>query len=196
MNKVQETSEAVADEKRMLMSPDKMSNIQKRPSFFQMDKELPLEPLVTLWKRERDCSALMEYILRRSYKSELYNQKKIKCHQAVIVVKGPRKSDVYMQDGTISYIEVTTKVLMSNPWLVKVSATVYLNMLYFRVYLHRPEELKLNSQIKKKLKRLLPDEKLKKMTTPSRDLKNNLNIFWGALQTIDEERLNDEFDLI
>ncbi|PUV25259.1 MULTISPECIES: hypothetical protein [Sphingobacterium] len=196
MNKVEERTEIVTDEKRMLMSPDKRSNIQKRPSFFQMDKEFPLEPLVTLWKRERDCSALMEYILRRSDKSELNNQKKIKCLQAVIVVKGPRKSDVYMQDGTISYIEVTTKVLMSNPWLVKVSATVYLNMLYFRVYLHRPEELKLNSQIKKKLKRLLPDEKLKKMTTPSRDLKNNLNIFWGALQTIDEGRLNDEFDLI
>ncbi|WP_104381426.1 hypothetical protein [Sphingobacterium sp. HMA12] len=196
MNKAEERTETVTGEKKMLMPPDNGSNIQKRPSFFQTDNEFSLEPLVTLWKRERDCSALMEYILRRSDKSELYNQKKIKCLQAVIVVKGPRKSDVYMKDGTICYIEVTTKVLMSNPWLVKVSATVYLNMLYFRVYLHRPEELKLNSQIKKKLKCLLPDEKLKKMMTPSRDLKNNLKLFWKMLKTIEEERLNDEFDLI
>jgi len=189
-------SEAIAVGKKMLLSQELESGQQKMQFLFQNDTDQFLEPLMTLWKRERDCLALMEYVLRRQDKTELHDQKKIKCFQAVIVVKGLRKSDVYMKDGTISYIDVTTKTLRSNPWLVKVSATVYVNMLYFRVYLHRPGELKLNSQIRKKLKRLLPEEKLKKLVTPSRDLKNNINDFWRTLKTIDEQRLNDEFELI
>jgi hypothetical protein len=49
--------------------------------------------------------------------------------------------------------------------------------------------LELNAEIKQKLHRLLPEEKLKILVTPSRELRNNINNFWGIIDTLDENKL-------
>jgi len=33
------------------------------------------------------------------------------------------------------------------------------------------------------------------MVTPSRELRNNINNFWGIIDTLDEKKLEEEFNL-
>ncbi|WP_158655586.1 hypothetical protein [Sphingobacterium sp. HMA12] len=165
------------------------------PMITQAD-ETSLDPLLILWQCERNRPALMVYLLRQLKEEELSGQKTIKCLQAVIIVKEQRSADVYRHDGKFCRIDVTTKVLQANPWLVKISAKVYVNMLYFRVPVNRPTELELNESIRSELQRLLPEKRFKKLVTPSRALSSNLNEFWGILKTLDETKLDEEFNLV
>ncbi|MNN77767.1 hypothetical protein D3C81_1942610 [compost metagenome] len=113
----------------------------------------------------------------------------------MIIYKEQRTADVYMHDGKFCRIDVTTKELQENPWLVKIRARVYVNMLYFRVPVNRPNKLELNAEIKEKLERWLPEDRLKRLITPSRDLSKNLKDFWGILKSLDETKLEEEFNL-
>ena len=151
--------------------------------------------LLSLWQRDRDRLALMVYLLRKWEDEELIDGTKIKCLNAVIIYKEQRTADVYLHDGKFCRIEVTTKVLRENPWLVKIRAKVYVNMLFFRVPVNRPTMLELTAEIKEKLQRLLPEDKLKILVTPSRELRNNINNFWGIIATLDETKLEEEFNL-
>lgn len=151
--------------------------------------------LLSLWQRNRDRLALMVYLLRKWRGEEPIGGKTIKCLNAVIIYKEQRTADVYLHDGKFCRIDVTTKVLRENPWLVKIRAKVYVNMLFFRVPVNRPTMLELNAEIKQKLHRLLPEEKLKILVTPSRELRNNINNFWGIIDTLDENKLEEEFNL-
>ncbi|WP_139350992.1 Yip1 family protein [Sphingobacterium sp. CZ-UAM] len=151
--------------------------------------------LLSLWQRDRDRLALMVYLLRKWEDEELIAGTTIKCLNAVIIYKEQRTADVYMHNGKFCRIEVTTKVLRENPWLVKVRAKVYVNMLFFRVPVNRPTMLELTAEIKEKLQRLLPEDKLKILVTPSRELRNNINNFWGIIDTLDETKLEEEFNL-
>ncbi|WP_220801510.1 hypothetical protein [Sphingobacterium sp. UME9] len=151
--------------------------------------------LLSLWQRNRDRLALMVYLLRKWEGEEPIGGKTIKCLHAVIICKEQRTADVYLHDGKFCRIDVTTKVLRENPWLVKIRAKVYVNMLFFRVPVNRPTMLELNAEIKQKLHRLLPEEKLKILVTPSRELRNNINNFWGIIDTLDENKLEEEFNL-
>ncbi len=151
--------------------------------------------LFRLWQRDRDRLALMVYLLRKWEDKEQTDSTTIKCLNAVIIYKQQRTADVYLHDGTLCRIEVTTKALRANPWLVKIRARVYVNMLYFRVPVNRPTMLELTAEIKEKLHRLLPEDKLKIMVTPSRELRNNINNFWGIIDTLDETKLEEEFNL-
>lgn len=151
--------------------------------------------LLSLWQRNRDRLALMVYLLRKWEGEEPIGGKTIKCLNAVIIYKEQRTADVYLHDGKFCRIDVTTKVLRENPWLVKIRAKVYVNMLFFRVPVNRPTMLELNTEIKQKLHRLLPEEKLKILVTPSRELRNNINNFWGIIDTLDENKLEEEFNL-
>lgn len=152
--------------------------------------------LLNLWQRDRDRLALMVYLLRKwEAEEQIDNNCMIKCLQAVIIVKEQRTADVYLHDGKFCRIDVTTKVLRENPWLVKIRAKVYVNMLFFRVPVNRPTMLELTAEIKQKLHRLLPEEKLKILVTPSRELRNNINNFWGIIDTLDETKLEEEFNL-
>ena len=151
--------------------------------------------LLSLWQRNRDRLALMVYLLRKWEGEEPIGGKTIKCLNAVIIYKEQRTADVYLHDGKFCRIDVTTKVLRENPWLVKIRAKVYVNMLFFRVPVNRPTMLELNAEIKQKLHRLLPEEKLKILVTPSRELRNNINNFWGIIDTLDETKLEEEFNL-
>ena len=151
--------------------------------------------LLNLWQRDRDRLALMVYLLRKWEGVELIASNTIKCLQAVIIYKEQRTADVYLHDGKFCRIDVTTKVLRENPWLVKIRAKVYVNMLFFRVPVNRPTMLELTAEIKEKLHRLLPEEKLKILVTPSRDLRNNINNFWGIIDTLDESKLEEDFNL-
>ncbi len=151
--------------------------------------------LLSLWQRNRDRLALMVYLLRKWEDEEPIGGKTIKCLNAVIIYKEQRTADVYLHDGKFCRIDVTTKVLRENPWLVKIRAKVYVNMLFFRVPVNRPTMLELNAEIKQKLHRLLPEEKLKILVTPSRELRNNINNFWGIIDTLDENKLEEEFNL-
>ncbi len=151
--------------------------------------------LLSLWQRNRDRLALMVYLLRKWEGEEPIGGKTIKCLNAVIIYKEQRTADVYLHDGKFCRIDVTTKVLRENPWLVKIRAKVYVNMLFFRVPVNRPTMLELNAEIKQKLHRLLPEEKLKILVTPSRELRNNINNFWGIIDTLDENKLEEEFNL-
>ncbi|TWI18895.1 hypothetical protein IQ31_03023 [Sphingobacterium siyangense] len=151
--------------------------------------------LLSLWQRNRDRLALMVYLLRKWEGEEQIGGKTIKCLNAVIIYKEQRTADVYLHDGKFCRIDVTTKVLRENPWLVKIRAKVYVNMLFFRVPVNRPTMLELNTEIKQKLHRLLPEEKLKILVTPSRELRNNINNFWGIIDTLDENKLEEEFNL-
>ncbi|GAA0882880.1 hypothetical protein GCM10009120_14770 [Sphingobacterium siyangense subsp. cladoniae] len=151
--------------------------------------------LLNLWQRDRDRLALMVYLLRKWEDEETIGGKTIKCLNAVIIYKEQRTADVYLHDGKFCRIDVTTKVLRENPWLVKIRAKVYVNMLFFRVPVNRPTMLELTAEIKQKLHRLLPEEKLKILVTPSRELRNNINNFWGIIDTLDENKLEEEFNL-
>lgn len=166
------------------------------PDAIPQDDEASLDPLLALWQRDRNRPALMVYLLNRLKEEELPEQKTIKCLQAVIIVKEQRSADVYRHDGKLCRIDVTTKVLRANPWLVKISAKVYVNMLYFRVPVNRPTELELNESVRSELQRLLPEDRFKKLVTPSRALSSNLNEFWGILKTLDESKLDEEFNLV
>jgi hypothetical protein len=88
--------------------------------------------LLSLWKRNRDRLALMVYLLRKWEGEEPIGGKTIKCLHAVIICKEQRTADVYLHDGKFCRIDVTTKVLRENPWLVKIRAKVYVNMLFSR----------------------------------------------------------------
>ncbi len=151
--------------------------------------------LLSLWQRDRDRLALMVYLLRKWEGEGLIDSNTIKCLHAVIIYKEQRTADVYMHDGKFCRIDVTTKELQENPWLVKIRARVYVNMLYFRVPVNLPNKLELNAEIKKKLERWLPEDKLKRLITPSRDLSKNLKDFWGILKSLDETKLEEEFNL-
>jgi len=151
--------------------------------------------LLSLWQRNRDRLALMVYLLRKWEGEELLVSTTIKCLHAVIIYKEQRTADVYLHDGKFCRINVTTKVLRENPWLVKIRAKVYVNMLFFRVPVNRPTMLELNAEVKEKLQRLLPEDKLKNLVTPSRELRNNINNFWGIIDTLDETKLEEEFNL-
>lgn len=166
------------------------------PGAIAHDDEFALDPLLVLWQRDRNRPALMVYLLGQLKEEELPGQKTIKCLQAVIIVKEQRSADVYRNDGKFCRIDVTTKVLRANPWLVKISAKVYVNMLYFHVPVNRPTELELNESVRSELQRLLPEERFKKLVTPSRALSSNLNEFWGILKTLDETKLDEEFNLV
>jgi hypothetical protein len=151
--------------------------------------------LLSLWQRDRDRLALMVYLLRKWEDEELLDGTTIKCLNAVIICKEQRTADVYLHDGRFCRIGVTTKALRENPWLVKIRAKVYVNMLFFRVPVNRPTMLELTAEIKHKLQRLLPEDKLKILVTPSRELRNNINNFWGIIDTLDETKLEEEFNL-
>ncbi|MNG70980.1 hypothetical protein D3C87_467020 [compost metagenome] len=151
--------------------------------------------LLSLWQRDRDRLALMVYLLRKWEGEALIDSNTIKCLHAVIIYKEQRTADVYMHDGKFCRIDVTTKELQENPWLVKIRARVYVNMLYFRVPVNRPNKLELNAEIKEKLERWLPEDRLKRLITPSRDLSKNLKDFWGILKSLDETKLEEEFNL-
>ncbi len=151
--------------------------------------------LFSLWQRDRDRLALMVYLLRKWEDEEPTAGTTIKCLNAVIIYKEQRTADVYLHDGKFCRIDVTTKVLRENPWLVKIRAKVYVNMLYFRVPVDQPTKLELNAEIKEKLQRWLPEDKLRMLVTPSRDLSKNLKDFWGIVKTLDERTLEEEFDL-
>lgn len=166
------------------------------PGNIPHNDELALDPLLVLWRRHRNRPALMVYLLRQLNEEELPGQKTIKCLQAVIIVKEQRSADVYRHDGKFCRIDVTTKMLRANPWLVKISAKVYVNMLYFHVPVNRPTELELNESVRSELLRLLPEKRFKKLVTPSRALSSNLNEFWGILKTLDEKKLDEEFNLV
>jgi len=151
--------------------------------------------LLSLWQRDRDRLALMVYLLRKWEGEGLIVSNTIKCLHAVIIYKEQRTADVYMHDGKFCRIDVTTKELQENPWLVKIRARVYVNMLYFRVPVNLPNKLEINAEIKEKLERWLPEDKLKRLITPSRDLSKNLKDFWGILKSLDETKLEKEFNL-
>jgi len=151
--------------------------------------------LLSLWKRDRDRLALMVYLLRKWEDEETTDDTTIKCLNAVIIYKEQRTADVYLHDGKFCRIDVTTKVLRENPWLVKIRARVYVNMLFFRVPVNQPTNLELTAEIRQKIHRLLPEEKLKILVTPSRELRNNINNFWGIIDTLDESKLEEEFNL-
>ncbi|WP_313533165.1 hypothetical protein [Sphingobacterium athyrii] len=166
------------------------------PDAVPQDDEVSSDPLLALWQRDRNRPALMVYLLRQLKEEELPEQNTIKCLQAVIIVKEQRSADVYRNDGKFCRIDVTTKVLRANPWLVKISAKVYVNMLYFRVPVNRPTELELNESVRSELQRLLPEERFRKLVTPSRALSSNINEFWGILKTLDESKLDEGFNLV
>ncbi len=192
----QDTREHVADQ--LAKSPRQTSwdNVQTTTmDLSSLTKAESQATLLNLWQRDRDRLALMVYLLRKWEDEETIGGKTIKCLNAVIIYKEQRTADVYLHDGKFCRIDVTTKVLRENPWLVKIRAKVYVNMLFFRVPVNRPTMLELTAEIKQKLHRLLPEEKLKILVTPSRELRNNINNFWGIIDTLDENKLEEEFNL-
>lgn len=164
------------------------------PTLHRIDSHLV--PLLTLWKQEQDRVALMRYLLCMHEQQGLSERKTIRCYEAVIIIKGERTSGAYLAHGMYRSIKVGTKVLMAQPWLVKLSAKVYVNMLYFRVYANRPTELELYMDIRQNLGSVLTDDKLKAMTRPSPYLQKNLNEFWGTVKALDENDLYEEFALV
>jgi len=193
---VDESQNPVVQLDENLMEPPLEDIAQTAVGFSHQNEAASQDTLLDLWKRDRDRPALMVYLLRKWEIEELIDYTTIKCLHAVIIYKEQRTADVYRHDGKFCRIDVTTKVLRGNPWLVKIRARVYVNMLYFRVPVNRPNKLELNTEIKEKLERWLPEDKLKMLITPSRDLSKNLNEFWGILKTLDESKLDEEFNLV
>ena len=192
----QDAREHVTDQ--LVKSPRELSwdNAQTTTlDFSSLTKAESQATLFSLWQRDRDRLALMVYLLRKWEDEEPTDGTTIKCLNAVIIYKEQRTADVYLHDGKFCRIDVTTKVLRENPWLVKIRAKVYVNMLYFRVPVDQPTKLELNAEIKEKLQRWLPEDKLRMLVTPSRDLSKNLKDFWGIVKTLDERTLEEEFDL-
>lgn len=192
---VDESQNIVVQMDDSLMEPPLEDNAPTGVDFWHQNEMASQDTLLDLWKRDRDRPALMVYLLRKWEMEELIDYTTIKCLHAVIIYKEQRTADVYMHDGKFCRIDVTTKELQENPWLVKIRARVYVNMLYFRVPVNRPNKLELNTEIKEKLERWLPEDKLKMLITPSRDLSKNLKDFWGILKSLDETKLEEEFNL-
>ena len=190
-----ESQNTVVQLDESLMEPPLEDIAQTTVGFSHQNETASQDTLLDLWKRDRDRPALMVYLLRKWEIEELLDSTTIKCLHAVIIYKEQRTADVYMHDGKFCRIDVTTKELQENPWLVKIRARVYVNMLYFRVPVNRPNKLEINTEIKEKLERWLPEDKLKMLITPSRDLSKNLKDFWGILKSLDETKLEKEFNL-
>lgn len=198
-------SARVGAETTVVDGPQQLKNVAKdeavagipevvEPPLHRIDTHLM--PLLMLWKQEQDRVALMRYLLCMHEQQGLSARKTIRCYEAVIIIKGERTSGAYLADGKYCSIKVGTKVLMAQPWLVKLSAKVYVNMLYFRVYANRPTELELYMDIRQNLGSVLTDDKLKAMTRPSTYLQKNLNEFWGTVKALDENDLYEEFALV
>ena len=160
--------------------------------------------LLEVWKSGRSVPVLLGYYEKNYLTEQVEFNHHFSVYHVLLVHLYAGLCFVFLLNGSQLIIakELAGR-LLSNPWLVKISQEVFVNMLFYKqepVALpskNRNSMVQLNSPYREQLLAIYTADKVDSWLVLTRRLKDNFIGFWDTdrLQQMDESRLRDRFDI-
>ncbi|WP_411973702.1 hypothetical protein ACLCDV_11075 [Sphingobacterium sp. Lzh-3] len=162
---------------------------------------LPDSALLKVWQEQRSMPALLAYIRSLQVAGIPADRSILQVHQVVFLYRKNRVFFIGDKDGDKQMIsDRAGQVLIASEWLVKVSNTYYINMLYCYSQLQKYEGadekegakmLLLDPAVRASIEAQLPASELNAMLKVTRRSRERFYAFWeySKLLTLDENGL-------
>lgn len=160
--------------------------------------------LLEVWKSGRSVPVLLGYYEKNYLTEQTEFHQHFSVYHVLLVHIYAGVCFVFLVNGSQLIIaKERAEKLLSNPWLVKISQEVFINMLFYKQELmalpskSRNSLVQLNSPYREQLLAIYTVDKVDNWLVLTRRLKDNFIGFWGTerLQQMDESRLRDRFDI-